>query len=114
MKNLSFKKSINKAVYGAMIFSGLMFALYAPFISFAVGNGISDSSSFAPKSAFACGTCSCDTCSQPQPLLGTCYPDSNTVNVGQVVNFTALASGGENDNYTYSWSGTDGESGSGS
>ncbi len=111
---MSINKSISKAVFGVMIFSAFIFALYAPFISFAVGNGFNnDLGSFAPKSAFACGTCSCNTCNQPQPLLGTCYPDSNSVTVGQAVLFTALASGGSG-NYTYSWSGGNGASGSGS
>jgi hypothetical protein len=68
------------------------------------------------KEASACTNCGCPTTNCPQPTpapAGTCYPNKNTVNVGEAVTWTAVASGG-NGSFTYSWAGDEGKSGTGS
>lgn len=63
------------------------------------------------KSAYACTSGVCPT---PVPaLLGSCYPDRETVGINEDVNWTAVASGGTGS-YTYSWRDDEGEIGTGS
>lgn len=47
---------------------------------------------------------------QQQPLSVSCYPNSSSATTGQTVQWVASPMGG-NQSYTYSWSGTDGLSG---
>jgi len=64
--------------------------------------------SFLPVTTYACDS----GCPAPTPaVLGTCFPDVDTVNVDDPITWTANVAGG-NGTFSYSWSGTDGLVGS--
>jgi hypothetical protein len=84
-------------------------ALKAGFIAAIVIAGfVSVFQGSSTPSANACATGAC-----PTELLGTCYPNKETINVGEAVTWTAVASGGTGS-YTYNWAGDEGKSGTGS
>ncbi len=87
------------------IFTAVKIALAAIFIVSAFGF----ISNINPVAEAACNT----ACPTPIPdLLGTCYPDKETVNINENVNWTAVASGGTGQ-YSYSWRDDEGHIGNG-